>query len=323
MELKSSLRFQNVELSAWLSELPSITPLGMSALMPKSQERKVSWERDWRISQPDFAGNLAEKDGRIAWLQRCLPSVRTLPLRQWLQPGEQAPQQDHTLVVFADDLDALGENVSELSITAFSNLLQPLSQGARKAVDAGYSGVHVVTDHGFLLLGQVADYGKIEPDNTQALKAAHRYLVGRNLAEKEGLLRYAIQGSQELVAWFPPGITCFKVGGSYNYVHGGPTLQETLIPYLYVKQDTTRVPVGVRLNVAERIFSGIFKVTLEPVAKGLFVKEREVKLSLQRASGEQIRSWDEIVSPNDLVTKNLSLLPTDHIKQGDLINLVI
>ena len=116
--MKASLRFQNVELSGWLSELPSITPWACPLYCPNLRTARLPGKMTGKFLNPALKETWPKKV-EIGLATGLSAQLHTLSLRQWLQPAEQALQQDHTLVVFADDLDALGENVSELSITAF------------------------------------------------------------------------------------------------------------------------------------------------------------------------------------------------------------
>lgn len=322
-ELEGQLQGRMVSLSHWIAALPTITPIGMSGLVPCANKRRIDWENGWKITLEDFEKNLAEKSGRTTWMEHDIANMISLPLHKWLQPDTEAPEGNQTLIVFSDELDAWGETASELSVGAFSDLLQEIVRGVRKALDMGYETVHVVTDHGFLLLGEVAEHGKIELKEEAPLKVAHRYLIGRALPATEGLLRYPVFGSNDLVGWYPPGIACFKVGGRYNFAHGGLSLQEVIIPYLQVQQDVTRVAVGVRLVVDKRIYSGVFKVVLKPAKPGLFVKEREARLILQNSNGEEIQSSIEIVGPEESVTKNLKIGPGDGVKFGEMVIFVV
>lgn len=322
-ELKETLLGESIQQDAWITVLPSVTATGMAALLPQVKSREVTWDDGWKINLPDYDKNLATKSAREAWIQQKYPKSNILSLHKWLNPNTRISISEQPLVIFGNELDAWGENASELSLGAFSDLIGKIAQGIRKALDSGFESVHVVTDHGFILLGHVAESGKIQTITDKALKVAHRYLIGRDLPQQEGVLRYLIPASQDLIGWFPPGIACFKAAGSYNYAHGGITLQEVIIPHLQIQQDQTSVPVGVRILVADRIYSGVFKITLEPVPKGFFVKEREVKVILERTAGEIIREIQEIVNVSEAVTKNIKLTLDDNIGFGETLLLVL
>jgi serine/threonine protein kinase len=322
-ELADELKEYTVEQEGWIASAPSVTPVGMSALLPGAKELQVEWGDGWLITIPDSSDNLADKSGRVAWLNSHLPDAVFLQLHELLAPGTTSiPPDTSWLIIFATELDAWGENAGELSLDAFSGLVQRLAQGVKKAIKIGFNEVHILTDHGFLLLGQVADHGKVDIGHVDALKANHRYLLGRNLPETDDYLRLPVRGSKDLTCYFPHGIACFKVKGRYNYVHGGLSLQEVVIPHLQARRDIERRPVGVEIQVDERIYSGIFKVVLMPVKIDMFSAEREVRLSIQRADGQVVRSTDEIVGVDEAVIKNLKLTPYDGISLGDTIYLI-
>jgi serine/threonine protein kinase len=323
VELKETLRGENVQQDAWIAVLPSVTATGMAALIPQAKARQVTWEDGWKINLPDFEKNLATSSGREAWIKQKYPKANVLALHKWLNPNMRISVSEQPLVIVGSELDAWGENASELSLGAFNDLIGKVAQGIRKALDSGFESVHVVTDHGFILLGHVTESGKIQTNIDNALKIGHRYLIGRGPLEQEGVLRFSITGSQDLIGWFPPGTACFKSAGSYNYAHGGITLQEVIIPHLQIQKDKTSVPVGVRVLVADKVYSGVFKITLEPLPKGFFVKDREVWVILQRTSGDVIREMQEIVNVGEAVTKNIKLTINDNISFGETLFLVV
>jgi hypothetical protein len=111
-----------------------------------------------------------------------------------------------------------------------------------------------------------------------ALTKKSRYVVGRHLGHTDQLC-FAMPGSEDLVVWFPRRIGCFRTPGSYNYVHGGLSLQELVVPHLQVTQQVMGRPVGVRAELPDAIRSVQFVVRLEPVASSVLDQPRQVTLS--------------------------------------------
>jgi hypothetical protein len=202
------------------------------------------------------------------------------------------------------------------------DLMDQVARGVRRAARAGFDEVHVVADHGFLLLDQVADHGKARLPQAEWLKKSPRYAVGRNLPSTEHL-RFPIPGSADLVGWFPHGIVCFKALGQYNYVHGGPALQEVIIPHLTVRVSPLSLPVRVEIEADDETRVAFFKVTLKPVPQGLVSREREVRLALERADGDVIRDSTEIIGVEEPVVKNLKVYPQDNVVFGETLYIAV
>ncbi|MBN1656970.1 MAG: PglZ domain-containing protein, partial [Anaerolineae bacterium] len=139
-------------LEARLATIPTVTPLGMAALLPDGHQRRVSHDGQWHVHIRD-SGDLASKQARIDWLAGCLAGCETAfyNLNDLLDtPADRLDLVDCT-VVFDTTLDAVGENADILAWDAFEPLIRSVKQGVHKLLDRGVETVHVVTDHGFLL----------------------------------------------------------------------------------------------------------------------------------------------------------------------------
>jgi len=310
--------------------LPSTTPLGMSALLPGAEKREIGWGKNWLISVPGFDGNLATKSDRDKWLRSQLEKVEILPLKDLLKPGMTIGSDVVWLIVTDDQIDTIGENTGTLTPTMLDDLVDQVARGVSRAARAGFDEVHVVTDHGFLLLNRVADHSKAElgqgalsPELAEGwLKKSPRYVVGRELPSTEHL-HFPIPGSEDLVGWFPHSTICFKALGQYNYVHGGPALQEVIIPHLTVRASPLSLPVGVEIEADDETHVAFFKVALKPILQGLVSREREVRLALERADGDVIRDSTEIVAVQEPIVKNLKVYPQDNVAYGETLYIAV
>lgn len=314
--LRQQLAGEDVTLEAMITGLPSITPLGMSALLPEAAKRQVGWQdKDWQITLPGFAGNLAHKAERDkVWRQAGFQDI--LSLSDWLRPETKLNQETGWLMVTAGQIDSVGENTGILTPTMVEELVHQIARGVRKAIKAGFAEIHVITDHGFLLFDQVADHGKAELPAQEWLKKSSRYAIGRTLLPTEHL-HFPLPGSSDLVGWFPHGTICFKSLGQYNYVHGGPALQEVIIPHLTVRTSVLSTPVGVVIEADAEARNAVFKVSLKPVQQGLVSQEREVRLVLEGADGREIRTSTEIINLEQPVVKNFKITPGDQVTFGE------
>jgi len=130
-------------------------------------------------------------------------------------------------------------------------------------------------------------------------------------------LRFPVPGSEELIAWFPRGIGCFRTPGPYNYVHGGLSLQELVVPHVTVTQQVMGRPVGVRVELPAVIRSAQFKVTLEPVATTVFDQPRQVTLSLEKAGQPVVPPLSCVVAPGEPTTLDVFLPLGCGLEPGD------
>ena len=318
-ELQEALESENAgnrrQLTARLAAIPTVTPIGMAALLPGGDRRQVAYGDDWEITIAD-SGNLKHKDARRAWLERRLDDVAFYELAELLDTPSDRLSEASVYIVFDSTLDAVGETASTLAWNTFSTLLQSVKKGVHKLLALGVEQVHVVTDHGFLLLDEVGEHEKVSVRTVPTLARKSRYLVGPHLGRTDQL-RFPVPGSRDLVAWFPRGIGCFRTPGPYNYVHGGLSLQELVVPHLTVIQQVVGRPVGVRAELPTVIRTAQFKVTLEPVATAVFDQPRQVALVLEKAGGPVIPPLSCVVTAGEPATLEVFLPMGCGLEPGD------
>ena len=306
-----------------LSTLPSVTSLGMAALLPGWPAFQVDHTGgQWTITAPGFAGNLATRADRLAWLEAHLGRVAVFDLDQWLSTPLSGVSPDVPwIVVTSTEIDALGEGAAAVAWHAFDALLERLQQAVRRLLAAGCDEIHVVSDHGFLLREAIRETDKVAVDvpASDLLKKAERYLVGRDLPPAN-LPALPVSGSDDLVAWFPRGVGCFLTPGPYNFMHGGISLQELVTAHVTVQQTAMQRPVGVSLELVTgpEIRNAIFKVRLVPQGVDLWTRARQVKLDVAREGQRVSRAWEAIVD-RDVVEMSLRLEPDAGLAVGDAI----
>jgi len=318
-ELAERLEIEPAMISAGLSPVPSVTALGMAALLPQWPEFQVDYaDGGWVITPPGVADNLALKSKRLAWLVEHLGPVEVLDLDRWLStPLNELSGRAGWLVITSLEIDAVGEGAGTVALHTFDALLARLEQAVRRLLAAGCAEVHVVTDHGFLLREAVREADKVRADVEGVLRKQERYLIGRDLPPTD-LPHLPVSGSRDLVAWFPRGIGCFVTRGPYNYMHGGIALQEVITPWVQVRQSVVEHLVGVSLEVVggPEIRNAIFKVRLIPERVDLLAKPRQVEIDIVKGGQRVSRVWQERVE-HEVKEQTLMLEPEYGLALGD------
>jgi len=160
------------------------------------------------------------------------------------------------------------------------------------------------------------EHEKVSVRTAPALARKSRCLVGPDLGKTEQL-RVPVSGSQDLVAWFPRGVGSFRTPGPYNYVHGGLSLQELVVPHLTVIQQVVGRPVGVRARLPAVIGTAQFRVTLEPMATSIFDQPRQVTLGLEKAGSSVMPPLSCVVTPGTPSTLDVFLPMGCALEPGD------
>lgn len=129
----------------------------------------------------------------------------------------------------AGTLDKRGHTEGWKLARAVSSEVRDLAIRIRQLLDAGWSEVHVVTDHGWLLVP-----GGLPKVELKAFLAEQRW--GRCAAIKPGvatnLPEFTWRWNDDIRVVVPPGAGCFKAGMEYS--HGGVSLQEMVVPHMTV-----------------------------------------------------------------------------------------
>jgi hypothetical protein len=322
-DLAERLEVDSANVSAHLSAIPSVTALGMAALLPRWPEFKVDYAGDgWIITPPDTADNLATKSKRLAWLAQQLGSVVVFDLSRWLStPLSQLAGSWSWIVVTSSEIDAIGEGAGTVALHTFDSLLGRLEHGVRRLLAAGCTEIHIVADHGFLLREAVREPDKVKVNVEGILKKHERYLIGRDLPPTD-LPHLPVSGSRDLIAWFPRGIGCFVTRGPYNYMHGGIALQEVVTPHIQVRQSVAERLVGVALQLVDgpEIRNAIFKVHLMPKGVDLLARPRQVEIDIVRHGERVSRVWEERVE-RDVIERSLMLEPDYGVTLGDRVQI--
>ena len=297
-ELEAASAGDRRSLRPRLAAIPTVTPVGMAALLPESERRRVDHDGGWRI-EIDDSGNLTHKDARIGWLAQHLNDVQFYNLSDLLNtPVDRVPEATFT-IVFDTTLDAVGETASTIAWNTFSGLLRSVRSGIHRLLEMGIERVHVVTDHGFLLLEEVGEHERVSVGRVPVLARKSRYVVGRHLGHTDQL-SFNVPGSPRsdpLEVWFPRGVGCFRTPGPYNYVHGGLSLQELVVPHLTIEQKVLGRPVTVRADFPAVIRNAQPDVQLHPVEVGMFDQPRQVTVTVEKDGEPLVPPLSQVVRP--------------------------
>ncbi|MDC0935227.1 PglZ domain-containing protein [Pirellulales bacterium] len=239
---------QEINLQPAVAAIPTITPVGMSALMPGA-------DQSYSVVQigKDIGGKLEAsecgdlKDRRKYWKGR-VPDIVDLELEKVLSHKERdlvrkiadAP----LLLVRSLEIDGLGENVSAaLARQVMDTAINNVARAIKRLAALGVSKFVVVADHGHLFLQERDESQRIPKPGGDQVTLHRRCWAGRGGSNPPSTVR--ITGSElgytsDLDFVFPTNTSVFKAGGDLAYYHGGLSLQELLVPVLTVRMPTAK-----------------------------------------------------------------------------------
>lgn len=233
------------KLSVQLSVLPSYTRLGMAALLP---HKTLEMTDDFQVLVDGIlCDNLA---GRQQVLQSYNPdsvcvqfddikNLKVAELRDVLTKRQ-------IIYVYHNQIDARGDkaNTEDEVFHACEEAVQEIMDLIHRISVSGNTYHFIVTaDHGFIYKrDKLTESDKISGKSAEKAFVNRRFIVSKAALEDDGIDHMSIGrvlGNEDSkVVSYPVSSNVFKVaGGGANYVHGGSSPQEMLVPVLEFKME--------------------------------------------------------------------------------------
>lgn len=255
IELRGLLEHaEQLSIQPALAAIPTITPIGMAALMPNAEKSfsVVECGKDLAGKIGDaIAGSLAER--RKYWKGR-VPDVVDLELDKVLSHSNSQLQKRISgapvVLVRSLEVDSIGEGGNTfLARQVMDTAINNVARAIKRLSSLGISKFVVAADHGHLFIDDRDESERIEKPGGEQAALHRRCWAGRGGATPHSTVR--VSASQlgydsDLDFVFPTNNSVFKAGGDLAYHHGGLSLQELLIPVLSV-----RMPTAVKVQSSE------------------------------------------------------------------------
>jgi hypothetical protein len=232
-----------IVVKARLAELPTVTEVGMNLLAPVVRSDKLAIElREDKII--GFRAGTARIDSPRTRLRAMHERVggATCPyvsLEDLLERGAVSLRQTiaraRLVVIHAEGIDKAGEKGVGLAV--FERELQNLRAAYRLLYEAGIQRFVITADHGFLLHDDLTRvpraHGKqTDPQRRHVIASQRRDQTGEVTVSSADL---GYEGAPFFVA-FPDDTAPFDRGDrAKDFVHGGNSLQERVIPVITVR----------------------------------------------------------------------------------------
>ena len=284
-----------------IAALPTITTVGMAALLPGASASFSLDEVQGRLAACIDGSAMPALNERLKYLKARVPGVVDLPLGRLLSLSAgklQSTVAEAALVlVRSQEIDALGENVDELTArSAMESVIGNVARAIRKLAKAGIESFVITADHGHQFSIRKDDDMKTDNPGGNTLELHRRCWIGHGGSTPLGTVR--VSGSDlgydtDLDFVFPTGLGVFKAGGGLSFHHGSVSLQELVIPVLSLRipsQSSAAGPARADLQLAglpEAITNRTFGVRLL-LAGDLFEAAAVPLRVVLLADGEQV-----------------------------------
>lgn len=307
--LLKSTRTGNVKLEARLSELPSVTEVGMNVLGPvarggrllpefgdkgilgfRSQEKRIAVPEDRKKLMHERAGGR-----KCPWLSlEEVLSDEVTALRRSIGGAR-------LVVVHAEGIDKAGEK--GVGLLVFEQELQNLRAAWRQLYEAGVRHFVFTADHGFLLHDPVTRAPRARGFKTEPKR---RHVITGDFTEQAGEVcvraRDLAYEGDDVYFVFPEDAAPFDLGErAKDFVHGGNSLQERVIPVLTVQHQYApgaetaryRLEVKPQAQVARmHCIEAIVRVQSDTALSFSSLSEIELTLECPEAIGVKVQLCD-------------------------------
>ncbi len=279
------------ELTYMQGVVPSYTKLGMASLLPHKKIEMLD-NADILVDGISSAGTDNRQKILSSYSEAAIV-IQYNGMKDMKRPEYQEKFSNKKLIyIYHNAIDAIGDKASterevfEAVEKAFNDLNDLI-----KALTNNVSAINIIitSDHGFIYSrSALQEYDKVTKVDVKPIDAGRRFILSQEKVEEHGILSIPMNNllgsNSNLNAIIPKGIIRFKVqGAGANFVHGGASLQEIVVPVIkfkYIrKEEYKSSKVEVKLtNISRKITN---RITFLEFFQSDVVDEKKMNLRLK------------------------------------------
>jgi uncharacterized protein (TIGR02687 family) len=295
-ELVSRLNLRSngvASISPLVANMPTYTQLGMASLLP---HKVLAITENGTVLADDQPTNGLVNRTKI--LQAAHPEAiayRLTDLLDWSRTTADENLKGKRLVyLYHDVIDAAGDSAKSERDTyiAAERAIKELSIAVDRLSKWQAKRIFITADHGFLY-----QYPKIENDikvvsvKGEIVDSNRRFAVGHNLLIDDGAINVpdgfsTLEGIEKVIA---KGVNRFIGGGGLQFVHGGATPQEVIVPLIDYRRTSQAAPVEISVAMPKRVITG-FRIQV-PIYQEQSISQEYMARTIRAAfylNGERI-----------------------------------
>jgi uncharacterized protein (TIGR02687 family) len=228
--------------------IPSSTRLGMASLLP---HKSITIDEEYKVYVDGISSEGTDNRNRILnnYSQESI-AVQFMDVIDMKRDDMRKTFGGKELIyIYHNAIDARGDNsktereVFDAVEEAFKELMLLINNLVNNVTATN---IIITADHGFIYKrGNLMESDKISKGSIEDAYENRRFVLSTKTLELDGTLtfdmEYLLGPGTSLKYISPRGINRFKVQGTgANYVHGGTSLQEILIPVIKFKNDRSK-----------------------------------------------------------------------------------
>ena len=271
------------EMETMLSVLPSVTSVGMASLLPHN-ELVVDSELNVTVDE-QACGDLVSRDKILKAQNENNIAVSFDEIFKNRKRTQELLQNKKIVYIYHNQVDARGDkpacenevfNACDEAIREIFELVKQLIS------DVSASKFYITADHGFLYKREkMREFDKVSYPKEICTYSNKRFLLTTESVSQQGMASRMMAYLKGLYVTTPVGADIFKVaGGGQNYVHGGSSLQEMLVPVIELTTNTR----GVAYDYVDVILTSVSRKVTNLITYFDFIQTEKVTDTMKARS---------------------------------------
>ncbi len=271
--------------------IPSYTKLGMAALLPH-KTIDINEKGDVLVDGINSSGTANRQKVLINYIGDSL-AIQYNEVKDMKRPEYKEVFEGEKLIyIYHNQIDAIGDkaNTERDVFEAVEKTIEDLNNLIKNLINnLSATNIYITADHGFIYRrSSLEEFDKMVRLNTKSIEEGRRFILTEERVDEQGILsfpmKYLLGEDSNLHAIIPKGVNRFKIqGGGSNYVHGGASLQEIIIPiikYKHIrKEEFKSSKVEVKLTYISRKITN--RITYLEFFQTEKVEDKKIPISLK------------------------------------------
>jgi len=312
-----------------VAALPSITPVGMAALLPGASSSFSVIDHRGKLAASIEGTAMPGLTERLKFLKAKVPDVVEMTLGKLLSTAPSRLTKTignaSLVVVRSQEIDFVGEMDGDLlARQVMDTIIGNLARAVKKLASAGVEHFVITADHGHQFSIRKDEDMKTDNPGGDTLDIHRRCWIGHGGTTPPGTVR--VTGAElgydtDLDFVFPTGLGVLKAGGGLSFHHGSMSLQELLIPVVSLRMPAknSKAPSGKLAQLAgvpDAITNRTFGVRVVVVGD-LFTTEPIALRVILVAGSEQVGQAGMVIDADfDRATGILHMQPGTEASVG-------
>jgi len=291
-----------------IAALPSITPVGMAALLPGASASFSVVEHKGKLAACIEGSIMPGLHERLRFLKTKVPDTVEMTLGKLLgtPPSKlgKAIGNASLVVIRSQEIDFVGEIDGDLlARQVMDTIIGNLARAVKKLAHVGIENFVITADHGHQFSIRKDEAMRTDNPGGETVDLHRRCWIGHGGTTPPGAVRVTsaeLGYDTALDFVFPTGLGVFKAGGGLSFHHGSFSLQELVIPVVRCRFSVRNVQAspGKRVQlggVPETLTNRTFGVRVLAVAD-LFATEPVALRVVLVAGHEQVGQAGMVLS---------------------------